>query len=71
MVMASGFWTDGILPAEYLKKGATMTARYYTSHLDKVRQTLVSKWQGNQSKGVLFLQDNASSHDSHHTATVG
>jgi len=69
--MASGFWDkDGILLAEYLKKGA-MTVSYYTFHLDKVKETLVSKWQGNPSKGVLFLQDNASSHGSHHTAQVG
>jgi hypothetical protein len=54
--MASGFWDkDGILLAEYLKKGATMTASYNTSHLDKVKQTLDSKRQGNPSKGVLLL----------------
>jgi len=70
--MASGFWDkDGILLVEYLKKGATMTPSYYISHLDKVKQTLVSKWQGNPSKGVLFLQDNACSHASHHTVKAG
>jgi hypothetical protein len=42
--MASGFWDkDRILLAEYLKKGGSMTASYYTSLLDKVKQTLVSK----------------------------
>jgi len=70
--MASGFWDkDRILLAEYLKKGGTMTASYYTPLLDKVKQTMVSKWQGNPSKGVLFLQDNASPHSSHHTVKVG
>jgi hypothetical protein len=48
--MASVFWDkDGILLVDYLKKGATVTASYYTSLLDKVKQALVSKWWGKLS----------------------
>jgi len=53
---------DGILLADYIDKGATITDSYYTPLLDKVKQAMVSKQQGKLSKGVLFLQDNASSH---------
>jgi histone-lysine N-methyltransferase SETMAR len=60
-VMASVSWDkDGILLVDYFKKGARITADYYTSLLYKVK--LVTKWQGNLSKWALFLQDNASSH---------
>ncbi|GFG35425.1 hypothetical protein Cfor_01120 [Coptotermes formosanus] len=62
-VIASVFWDkDGTLLVDYLEKGATITASYYTSLLDKAKQALVSKWWGKLSQGVLFLQDNASSH---------
>jgi glutathione S-transferase len=61
--MASIFWDeDVILLVYYLKKGATITANYYTSLLGKVKQALVSKWLGKLPKGVLFLQHNASSY---------
>jgi hypothetical protein len=53
---------DGILLVDYLEKGATITDSYYTPLLDKVNQAMVSKQQGKLSKGVLFLQDNASLH---------
>jgi len=52
----------GIRLVDYLEKGATITDSYYTTLLDKVKQAMVSKQQGKPSKGVLFLQDNASSH---------
>lgn len=40
---ASVFWDkDGTLLVDYLEKGATITATYYTSLLDKVKQTMVS-----------------------------
>jgi histone-lysine N-methyltransferase SETMAR len=52
---------DRILLVDHLEKGATITDSYYTSLLDKVKQAMVSKQQGKLSKGVLFLQDNASS----------
>jgi hypothetical protein len=32
--------------------------------LDKLKQQLVSKLQGNLLKGILFLQDNAAPHKS-------
>jgi hypothetical protein len=57
------FWDkDGIQLIDYLRKAATVTVSYYTSLLDKVKQALVSKWRRKLSQGVLFLQENASSH---------
>jgi hypothetical protein len=53
---------DGILLVDYLEKFATITTKYYVALLDKLKQQLVSKHQGNLSKGILFLQDNAAPH---------
>jgi hypothetical protein len=36
--------------------------RYYVAFLDRVKQQLVSKYQGKLSKEVLFLQDIAAPH---------
>jgi hypothetical protein len=43
----------------YLEKRATSTAKYYVALLDKLNEQLVSKHQGNLSKGILFLRENA------------
>lgn len=65
-VVVSDSWDkDGILLVDYFKKGARITADYFTSLLHKVKQTLVTKHQKHQrklSKWVLFLHDKASSH---------
>jgi hypothetical protein len=53
---------DGILPVDYKEKGATITAKYYVALLDMLKQQLVSKRRGKLSKGILFLQEKASSH---------
>jgi len=43
--MASVFWDkDGILLVDYFKEGATITASYYTSLLDKAKLALHPKW---------------------------
>jgi histone-lysine N-methyltransferase SETMAR len=47
---------------DYLGKGAAITAKYYVTLLDKLKQQLVSKRRGKLSKGILFLQDNAAPH---------
>jgi hypothetical protein len=61
-LMASVFWDkDGILLVDYLEKGEKVTDSYCTALLDKVKQALVSKQQGNCQVGSLFLQDNISS----------
>jgi hypothetical protein len=58
-VLASVFWdTDGILLVDYLKQGATITAKCCVVLLDKLKQKLVSRhW-----KGIVFLQDNSYPH---------
>jgi histone-lysine N-methyltransferase SETMAR len=62
-VLVSVFWdTDQILLANYLEKGATITAKYYIVLLIKLKQQLVSKCQAKLLKGILFLQDNAAPH---------
>jgi histone-lysine N-methyltransferase SETMAR len=62
-VLDSVFWNkDGILLTDYLEKGATIRAKYCVAHLDSLKQQLVTKRRDNLSKGILFLQDNASPH---------
>jgi hypothetical protein len=46
------------LLVDYLEKCASITAKYYSALLDKLKQQLVSKL----SKGILFLKDNAAPH---------
>jgi hypothetical protein len=40
--LASAFW-DGILPVNYLERGATILAKYYVALLDKMKQQLVPR----------------------------
>jgi hypothetical protein len=59
-VLASLFCDkDGTLLVDYLKKGAIITAKCYIAPLDKVNQQMASKFRGNLSIGILFLQGNA------------
>jgi len=56
-VLASIFWDqDGILLNDYLPKGQTINAEYYSSLL------LKEKRRGKVTKGVLFFHDNAPAH---------
>jgi hypothetical protein len=44
-MLASLFWDkDGILPVNYLEKGANIMAKYYVTLLDKLKKQLVSKY---------------------------
>ena len=61
--MISLCW-DYVIMIDYLQKGNPINADYYTSLLDQLKQKLKEKRRGKLSKGVLFLQDNASSHTS-------
>jgi len=62
-VLASIFWDqDGILLIDYLPKGQTINAEYYSSLLVQLKDFLKEKHRGEVTKGVLFLHDNASSH---------
>jgi len=58
------FWDhDGILFIDYLSKGQTIDAEYYSSLLVQLKDILKVKRRGKVKKGgVLFLHDKAPSH---------
>jgi len=59
-VLGSIFWDqDGILLIDYLPKGQTIKAEYYSSLLVQLKDILKEKHRGNVIKVVLFLHDNA------------
>jgi len=53
---------DGILLIDYLPKGHTINAEYYSSLLVQLKDTLKDKGRGKVIKGVLFLHENALVH---------
>jgi len=53
---------DGILLIEYLPKGQTINAEYYSSLLVQLKDILKVKRRGKFAKGVLFLHYNAPAH---------
>jgi len=62
-VHASTFWDqDGILLIDYLPKGQTINAEYYSSLLMQLRDIFKEKCRGKVTKGVLFLQGNVLAH---------
>jgi len=62
-VLASIFWgQDGILLIDYLPKGQTINAEYYSSLLVQMKDILKEKCRGKVTKRVLFLHDNAPAH---------
>jgi len=57
-VLASIFWDqDGILLIDYLPKGQTISAEYYSSLLVQMKDILKEKCRGKVTKGVLFLHN--------------
>jgi len=61
--LISIFWDqDGILLVDYLPKGQTINAEYYSSLLVQLKDILKEKHRGNVTKGALFLHDNAPAH---------
>ena len=58
------FWGDQdcILLIDYLPKGQTINAEYYSSLLVQLKDILKEKRLGKVTKGVLFLHDNAPAH---------
>jgi len=59
-VLASIFWDqDGFVLIDYLPKGQTINAEYYSSLMVQLKDILKEKRAGNFTKGVLFLHDNA------------
>ena len=63
-VLASIFWDqDGILFIDYLPKGQTINAEYYSPLLVQLQDSLKEKHRrGKVTKGVVFLHENAPSH---------
>ena len=53
---------DGILLIDYLPKGQTINAKYYSSLLVQLKDILREKSCRKVTKGVLFLQENAPAH---------
>ena len=51
-----------ILLIDYLPKGQTINAQYYSSLLVQSKDTLKEKHRGKVTKGVLFLHDNVLAH---------
>jgi len=61
--LTSIFWDqDGILLIDYLPKGQSINAEYYSSLLVQLMDILNEKRRGKVAKGVLFLHDNAPAH---------
>jgi len=59
-ILFSIFWDqDGILPIDYLPKGQTINAEYYSSLLVQLKDIWKEKRRGKVTKGALFLHDNA------------
>jgi len=63
-VLASIFWDqDGILLIDYLPKGQTINAEYYSSLLVQLKDTLKEKRQPREvHQGGLVLAENAPAH---------
>ena len=62
-VLASIFWDqDGILLVDYLPKGQTINAKYYSSLLVHLKDILKEKHHGKFTKVVLFLHSNVPVH---------
>jgi len=62
-VLASFFWDqDGILLIDYLPKGQTINAEYYSSLLVQLKDILRENFRGKVTKAVLFLHYNAQDH---------
>ena len=62
-ILASIFWNqDGILPIDYLPKGLTINAEYYSSLQVQLKNILKEKRHGKFTKRFLFLRDTAPTH---------
>jgi len=62
-VLASIFLDQNdILLIDFLPKGQTINAEYYSSLLVQLQDILKEKRRGKVTKGILFLHDNAPAH---------
>ena len=61
--LISIFWDqDSILLIDYLPKGQTINAEYYSFLLVQLKDILKDKRRRKFTKGVLFLHENAAAH---------
>jgi len=61
--LAPIFWDqDGNFLIDYLSKGQTINAEYYSHLLVQLKDILKEKRRGKVTKGVLFLHSNAPAH---------
>jgi len=61
--LVSIFWDqDGILLIDYLPKGQSINAEYYSFLLVQLKDILKEKRRGKITKGALFLHDHAPTH---------
>ena len=64
-VLLTVFWdARGVILTDYLQQGHTVTGPYYANLLGQLRVAIRKKRHGLLKRGVLLLQDNASSHTS-------
>jgi len=62
-ILASIFWDqDGILLIDYLSKGQTINAKYYSSLLVQLKDILKEKCRGKFTKWVFLLQEKNPAH---------
>lgn len=70
-VLATVFWDRrGVIHAEYLKYGNTVNADGYCATLKRVKRAIQNKRRGMLTKGVILLQDNATSHTARTTTSL-
>lgn len=70
-VMLSVFWdSEGVLLVDFLKKGNTINAKYYSNLLIKLRAKIKELRPGKLSKTVMFHQDNAPAHTARDTMST-
>jgi len=63
IVLASIIWDQAsIFLIDYLPKGQSTNAEYYSSLLVKLKDILKENRRGKVTKGILFLHDNALAH---------
>jgi Transposase. len=62
---ANVFWdAKEILLIDYLKKGRTVTGKYYSNFLDQLNGKICEKRPSFKKKKIIFQQDNTTAHKS-------
>lgn len=70
-VMVTVFWDyEGPIMVDFLDRGETINAEYYSDELRRLKPQIVSKRRGKQRAGVMLLQDNATPHTAQLSVTT-